>query len=183
MYDGWLNFASTTNKKARLSFKQSLDKFNYFWYVFNILSHYCSSYPILNSSVRNNKRNVALLLQTRSLPCFTKLHLLFYNKNIKIIPNDIFNLLDPIALAHWICGDGQFLSKGIQLCTDSYSIQDTVKLIYVLIIRYNLICTLHNIKGNYRIYISRKSVGKVVELVKPYIIPSMYYKLGIKDLK
>ena len=51
----------------------------------------------------------------------------------------------------------------------------------VLIIRYELKCTLHkasNGKG-YRIYIYRNSVGKLVEIVKPYLIPSMYYKVGI----
>lgn len=51
----------------------------------------------------------------------------------------------------------------------------------VLIIRYKLKCTLHkasNGKG-YRIYISRNSVGKVIEIVLPYLTPSMYYKVGI----
>lgn len=49
----------------------------------------------------------------------------------------------------------------------------------VLIIRYDLKCSLHKSNENYRIYISRSSVGKVIEIVKPHIIPSMYYKLGI----
>lgn len=56
-----------------------------------------------------------------------------------------------------------------------------VRLMNVLIIRYELKCTLHkasNGKG-YRIYISRSSVGKVVEIVLPHLTPSMYYKVGI----
>jgi len=51
----------------------------------------------------------------------------------------------------------------------------------VLIIRYKLKCTLYkasNGKG-YRIYISRNSVGKVIEIVLPYLTLSMYYKVGI----
>ena len=77
-------------------------------------------------------------------------------------------------------GDGGFKSKGIYLCTDSYSLQDVVKLMNVLIIRYDLKCTLHKAGiRKYRIYISRHSVGKVIEIVKPHLIPSMYYKLGI----
>lgn len=51
----------------------------------------------------------------------------------------------------------------------------------MLIIRYGLKCTLHkasNGKG-YRIYISRHSVDKVIEIVLPYLTPSMYYKVGI----
>lgn len=67
----------------------------------------------------------------------------------------------------------------ITSCTDSYSIQDVVRIINTLIIRYDLKCTLHKSNENYRIYISRNSVHKVVRIVKPHLIPSMYYKIGI----
>jgi hypothetical protein len=76
-------------------------------------------------------------------------------------------------------GDGGFKSKGIYICTDSYTIQDTVRLMNVLIIRYDLKCTLHRSNENYRIYVSRNSMDKLVEVVKPYLITSMYYKVGI----
>ena len=98
---------------------------------------------------------------------------------MKVVPYNIYDLLTPVALAHFIMGDGGFKSKGIFLCTDSYSIQDVVRLMNVLIIRYDLRCTLHKSNENYRIYISRNSVGKVLEIVKPYLIPSMYYKVGV----
>jgi hypothetical protein len=45
-----------------------------------------------------------------------------YSK-VKVIPEDIDNLLTPVALAHWIMGDGLVKSKSLVLCTDSYSIQ------------------------------------------------------------
>ena len=77
-------------------------------------------------------------------------------------------------------GDGGFKSQGVYLCTDSYSIQDVILLMNVLIIRYNLKCTLHKSsnKIGYRIYISRKSLNELKKIVKPYFIPSMLYKLG-----
>jgi hypothetical protein len=98
------------------------------------------------------------------------------NKN-KIIPEDIFNLLNPIALAHWISGDGQIHRRGLRLCTDSYSIQDIVKLMNVLIIRYELECTYH--KFNNRIYIKQKSMFKLINLIIPNIHPSLHYKLNL----
>lgn len=179
--DGWLIFASKTNKNARLGFQQSLTQSNYVLHVFNLLSHYCSNLPQVSKKVRSGKISYALGFFTRSLPCFSELHSLFYPTGIKIIPNNIYELLTPVALAHLIMGDGGFKSKGIYLCTDSYSIQDVVKLINVLILRYDLKCTLHvSSSGHgYRIYISRNSVGKVVEIVKPHLIPSMYYKVGM----
>lgn len=98
---------------------------------------------------------------------------------MKVVPYNIYDLLTPVALAHFILGDGGFKSKGIFICTDYYSIQDVVRIINVLIIRYDLKCTLHKSNENYRIYISRNSVHKVVKIIKPHIIPSMYYKIGI----
>jgi hypothetical protein len=37
---------------------------------------------------------------TRVLPCFTELHNLFYVNKVKIIPNNFYELLTPVALAH-----------------------------------------------------------------------------------
>jgi hypothetical protein len=47
----------------------------------------------------------------------------------------------------------------------------------VLIIRYQLECTYH--KSNNRIYIKQKSMSKLVNIVNPYIITSMQYKLNM----
>lgn len=178
--DGWLTFASKTNKNARLGFKQTINKASYVWFIFNELSHYCSSYPYYAESKRSGKVLYNLGFFTRGLPCFTELHPLFYLNNVKIVPEDIYNLLTPVALAHLIMGDGGFKSKGIYICTDSYTIQDTVRLMNVLIIRYDFKCTLHKASNQhgYRIYISRNSLDKIKKLVKPHFIPSMYYKLG-----
>lgn len=104
--DGWLIFASKTSKSARLGFKQSLSNSAYFLFVFSLLSPYYSSIPNFISSKRKETNTYALEIFTRSLPCFTELHSSYYPNGIKIIPADIFNLLTPIALAHWIMGDG-----------------------------------------------------------------------------
>jgi len=78
-----------------------------------------------------------------------------------------------------VMGDGYFSSKSIGICTDSFSLVDVIRIMNVLIVRYELKCTLHKSNQNYRIYISINSFSKVIEIVKPYLIPTMYYKLGI----
>lgn len=178
--DGWLTLSSKTSINARLGFKQTFNNLPYVLFIFNELSHYCSSYPNIIKNKRLEKVYLALNFFTRSLPCFTELYKLFYINNVKVIPKDIYNLLTPVTLAHWIMGDGGFKSQGVYLCTDSYSIQDVILLMNVLIIRYNLKCTLHKSsnKIGYRIYISRKSLNELKKIVKPYFIPSMLYKLG-----
>lgn len=49
-------------------------------------------------------------------------------------------------------GDGHFKDGGLTLCTDCYSVQDVVKLVNVLTIRYGFKCSLHHRnEGQYRI--------------------------------
>jgi len=75
---------------------------------------------------------------TRSMPCLTKLNSMLYPNGVKIIPEDIYNMLTLVALAHMIMGDGSVQWHGLIICTDSYSIEYTIKLINVLIIKYRL---------------------------------------------
>lgn len=180
--DGWLSFSNLRSKNPRLGFKQKLSNSEYVWFVFNLLSHYCGSYPNLSSGGKiGNKRHLSLGFFTRSLQPFNELILLFYPNKVKIIPKNIFELLTPVALAHWIMGDGSaFNSGGLALYTDSYSIEDVVLLINVLIIRYGLKCSIHTHReGQYRIYISKNSLYTLKQIVKPYIIPSMHYKIKL----
>jgi len=79
---GWLTIPRPDRKNARFCFLQSLDKAYYVWFVFNILSHYCSSYPYLRKRSRLGVPSYALEFVTRILPCFTELHSLFiWSKN------------------------------------------------------------------------------------------------------
>ena len=164
------------NGQARLYFKQSISRLNYVLTLFNLLSHYCKSYPVLKRG-----KFPYVYFSSRSLACFTELHKLFYDKNIKIIPLEIYDMLSMSSLAHWIMGDGSYVKKGggIYLNTQSFSIRDNVRLMNVLIIKFNCKCTLHMQRGLPTIYIYSKSVKKLTPLLLPFMVPSMYYKLGI----
>jgi len=108
----------------------------------------------------------------------TELHSLFYPNGIKIIPQNIFELLTPIALAHMIMGDGSWQRHGLIICTDSYTVQDVVRLMNVLIIRYRLECILrYHIKTLPRIYIRQRSIPLLQTIIRPHMHYSMQYKL------
>lgn len=77
-------------------------------------------------------------------------------------------------------GEGAILNKGLVLCTDSYSIQVVVKLINVLKIKYDIICTIQGYKNNRtRIYILQESMLKLQTLIKPYILFPLLYKISL----
>ena len=178
--DGWLTFGSKTSKSARLGFKQSLSHSGYFWFVFSLLSPYCSTMPGFISSTRRGTNTHALQILTRSLPCFTELYSVYYYNGIKRIPADIFNLLTPVALAHLVCGDGTKNRHGLTISTESFSVNDTVLLLNVLIVKYGLDCSIRKHSTGYNIYIKEKSMYLLRTLIQPHVHSSMLYKLRIE---
>jgi LAGLIDADG DNA endonuclease family/LAGLIDADG endonuclease len=177
--DGWLILSNSRSKNYRLGFSQSLAHLKYTWSVFSILSPYCSSHPTYRIRERLDKISYSIEFFTRSLPCFTELQSIFYVNRVKIIPEGVYNLLTPVALAHWIMGDGVAKSHGLIICTDSYSVQDVVRLMNVLIIRYGLECTLRpHTPTQPRIYIRQRSMPLLRTIVTPHMDLSMLYKLG-----
>ena len=124
----------------------------------------------------------SLEFSTRNLPCLNELYLLFYKNKVKIIPQNIYDLLTPISIAHLILGDGAILNKGLVLCTDSYTLQEVVTLVNVLKIKYDINCTIQGILNNRpRIYNLGESMLKLRTLIKPYILSPMLYKLNMNS--
>lgn len=120
--DGWLRFPSKTSKSANLGLKQSVAHSDYVWFVFSLLSHYCDNLPLYRLEKRGEKSHLSVEIVTRALPCFNELYFLFYVNKVKVIPENIYDLLTPVALAHLILGDGSAQRHGLILCTDSFTI-------------------------------------------------------------
>ena len=116
-------------------------------------------------------------LLTRALPCFTELYNLFIIDGIKRIPVDIINYFDPIVFAFWIMGDGSLQKEGgLILCTECFTNEEVVRLINVLMIKFQLECSIHTQEKYKVIYIKSKSIKKNLHHLIPYIHPTMMYK-------
>jgi len=164
---------------AHLEFSQSTKNSGYFWFVFNLLSPIIQTKPYFNTSVRKGTQCFSYILRTPSLPFLTVLKSLFYINGIKCIPECIFDLLTPIALAHWIMGDGYWDGAGTVLCTDSFTLPEVVRLMNVLIIRYRLDCAIRMHRGQPLICIRARSIPLLRSIVLPYMCSSMLSKLGL----
>lgn len=75
--------------------------------------------------------------------------------------------------------DGVSTKYGLIICTDNYSVPEVVRFINILIIRYDLNCSVHYclLKGLPRIYIKASSLNKLRTIIIPHIIPFSLYKL------
>lgn len=92
--------------------------------------------------------------------------------------------MTPIGLAHWIQGDGYFSNGSVYICTDNFTLNEVKTLIDILNQKFGLKAgTIKRVKDNgkicHRIRISSLSTQHLRDLVSPYIIPEMLYKLGL----
>ena len=172
-----------SNINSRFRFKQSIDHLEYLFYVFNILSPYCKSYPRLVKTRVNRREFYGIEIITRALPCFTLLREMFYNGRNKIIPENLYELITYEGLAHIIMGDGSFKFNGILLNLQAFSVKELILFINVLKIKFNIDCTLHKSRNHYTVYITVDSSRKLYPKIKNYIVPSMRYKFEKKIIK
>lgn len=174
--DAWLFRKS--NGSVLFGFKQSLRNFAYFWFIFTYFSHQCSSLPCLTITHLKGKVYYGIQFATRVYPFFTPWYNLFYPCSIKVVPLELYYQLDYEALAHWIMSDSSRDRNALVLQAQSFSVQEAVLLISILIYKFDLDCSLHMQRGLPVIYISTASMRKLYPFILPYMLPSMLYKLG-----
>jgi len=116
--DGFL-YLSNTSITPLFIFTQTIKRFDYVWSVYLQLSHYCSQYPRLNTSMRKGKKHYSLQVYTRSYPKLLELYKIFYTLNngkyVKTINLELLQYLDSKALAYWAMDDGAYTKKWILL--------------------------------------------------------------------
>ena len=177
---------------ARLVYAQTAVKHKeYFDHVYNIFAlFYVNNYIPQTRIVldnRTNKKYSALSFTTMQLPCFNVFKEMFYISNIKVVPNDIYDLLTPKGLAFFrsarIMDDGSRQGDGLHINVYAFTNKDVDKLMYTLQAlrdKFNLKCSIHyNVDNKPRIYIFKESMNDLRSLVSQYFIQEMLYKLSL----
>lgn len=73
--------------------------------------------------------------------------------------------------------NGIFKNSEVRIAINSFTKKEGELLIYVLKLKFNINSTLNKNNDKYKLYI--KNNDKLINIVKPYFHPSMYYKLGL----
>lgn len=140
------------------------------------------------------KDRASYWFKTYSFPFITDLYKKFYpvypeGLRKKVIPDDIYSILNNVVLAYLYMGDGTArISEvsvknrpcsfnSIKLNTQGFTIEDQMRLIQVLQDKFGLICSLQKDKSYYRISIKTESGAKFFSIIGPHIHPDFFYKI------
>jgi recombination protein RecA len=127
------------------------------------------------------KEYTTLTLRTTNHSYFTRLRKMFYPEGKKRIRRTLLNQLTPIGLATWFMDDG---TTGVNnrnypqlfLCTCSFTQKDNEIAQEYFQEELGIRVLIHG--GQYpRLYFNKPNSIKLVEIIKPYIIPTLQYKL------
>ena len=190
----------------RIKFEQSNKNVEYLMWFHSYLSSrgYCNPQkPKLHKIIKKEGVFFHYRINSYTFSSFTWIHEMFYKikivngikTKIKIIPLNIEEYLTPLALAIWFMNDGSnFIGRGdgipslpknkgakiIGPSNNCFTFNEIFFLTEVLYNKYNLKTSVISggINKGYSLYISKKSMPTFIKIVKTFMLPSLYYKLG-----
>jgi ubiquinol-cytochrome c reductase cytochrome b subunit len=169
---------------SRFAFYQEKINGEYLLWLHHTISSlgYCKTeIPLIQTRKGiNGELRYIYRFRTYTFSSFNWIYEEFYPNKRKTVPKALDLYLSPMALAIWLMDDGTlYKNKGIKFCTNSFTLKEIQYLATLLEKKYSLNTSIHKtgIVNQYSLYIPKSSLNKFIELVKPYVHPSMYYKL------
>ena len=179
IYGGMLGDMSITltQKQARLIISQGGSHEEYF-------DHLCKNFKDILGKIskkprydkRTNKYYNKFIVKSLANPIYLNLYNEFYKDKRKTITKEWVDKLTPRSLAYWFMDDG-FLHGG--LATNCFTPQEIKLLQDMFLNKYDINTRIyHDGKKNQDVlFICFESLENFENLIKPYMIESMYYKL------
>jgi len=184
--DGSLRFPGRSHQ-ANLTVEHGEQQREYVCWKHECLREWVLTPPRQVARTYHKDRSRSLLswrFSTLSHPAFTSYHTLFYQNGRKIVPDNIGDLVvHPLTLAVWLMDDGNKNKDVLFLSTESFTIQEQERLCDCLNGRFGIAATLnfhsHYLgRDLYRIRFSREGSKRAAVLARPYVLPSLQYKLA-----
>ena len=185
--DGGLYRSSpTANVRFEMSLGENSKEFAF--HMADLLKEFMNN-PVKSIEIKGvNKVYTNYRLNTKTLSVFNQYYEMFYkfnlekNKFVKIVPENIIDLMNPIVLAYLIQGDGNF-DKGrnrVRIYTNSFTKLEVQNLAEAIKTRLNIYTgVLHDRKDQWILTIGANNLEVLRKIVLPYFHPTMYYRLGL----
>jgi hypothetical protein len=173
------------SKTHRLKFEWGDKNKEYAYHIYILFKEWILTEPKKRIRINKNGNEVITWwFQTFSHEAFNSLAKLFLSTQKKSIPKDLIkNNLTPRGLTYWFMDDGGKLDytknkgKGIVFNTHSFSEEEVKQMCIELKEKFNLNSKMKINKNKPIIMISGRDYEKFLNLIDPFIISSMRYKL------
>ena len=162
---------------ARLRVHHGAKQKEYVLWKYTALQNAVSKEP-REISWNNPKRNlheVSWYFHTKSFEELGILYHYFYENKVKTLPKNIFDVLNEQMLAVWFMDDGSHNGKNLTLSTHSFSRDDQEKIRKCLKEKFGVESTIVKDRHQWKIGINK--FENFISIIKPYVIPSMNYKV------
>ena len=106
---------------------------------------------------------------------------IFYKGKIKIIPENIEDILTPLGLAVWIMDDGSRDKGCVRISSHSFSYPDHIRIQKCFEDKFAIKCNIQKAQDHHWLWIRSESMPTLQKLVRQHFIPSMLYKLPRND--
>lgn len=176
--DGYIKLLDN-DRNACFCMNHCMKQEEYIKYKFEFLKNLQKYYKIntRKTSDRMGVYRTSILCSTQTNESINEFRYMFYKGRKKVIPIEYLDeYYTPFAMAIHYCDDGSYYKRNISIATHSFERKELEKFIDFLYRKYNLELSIH--KDN-SIRVKAVSVDKFIELVKPYIIDEMKYKIGL----
>lgn len=179
--DGYLQMTGKTNARLRLEHRL-FHKEYLLWKIKVLPKSFQGKYTTLRRvHPATHKEYAYARYQSNASPFLGKLHQVFYPNGKKKIPEDLAKWLKlPLSFAVWYLDDGYRYArdKCAYLYLGCISRKEAEIAQIALLENFELQTRiLDKKKKGFALYFSPNEIAKVKELVKPYILPIMNYKL------
>ena len=127
---------------------------------------------------------------TVATPLFTKHYYVFYNDSVKVVNKAILDKVDALALAVWFQDDGSYCysptsnQATMKLATNGFNKFEQEMIRAYFHSKWNFDTYIATDRGStnetYHIRLKSESQSRFVEIIRPFVIPSLEYKLDAR---
>lgn len=174
---------------ANFKVEHGLQQKDYVLWKYEILKSLVLTGPKLSFRYDENGRKYEKSWWFRTIrhPRLTRIYSTFYKTNgyrcgKKIVPQSIIESIDPMACAVWIMDDGSYSKGKIDISTYSFSLSEIKFLQSIIADKFNILMNFYQDRNKgYRMYSNVRETKKLIEVIYPYVIQTMAYKIGFHN--
>ena len=165
---------------ARFRVHHGLKQKEYVLWIYSVLKEFVNKdqRKITWTNPKRDLHEVSHYFHTKSMEELGILYHYFYKAKIKILPEDIFEILNPQMIAVWFMDDGSNTKESFTLNTHGFERKDQERIVNFLRKTFQINATIVKDRTKFKIRIGKYDFQKFLDIVEPFIIPSMIYKIA-----